>query len=612
MPARLVRPSVVAALGVLALATASACTSEAPAGQVSATRSTPATSADPTSTPTGTATTPASARPLVVDAVFDHTTLDPTRQFDRTGSMLSHALYETLTTLDPDDPTKVVPGLADYTIAPEGRWLTLRLREGVVFSDGSPMTTDDVLFTLERAKGLRGPASSILGSVTALKVDDRTVTLSSPGSNFALPAILANPAFGILNSAAVKSHGGTIGPGDTAAAWLSTHSAGSGPYVLDGVTGTREVRLTANPSRVGTEPAFPEVVLRNRTPREQLADVTSGAADLVLDLSASQANATATKAPGPAVTVTTVRSSSLAYLALNRTKGLNRWTADPDFAQAVRLGIDRGALGLAVPGATPAAGLVPAGIVGALDDLSPTAGLPSTPATSGSSAAPGTTPTGTPTPGATPGATSAAPTATATDVPTVPDGIPSPVVTMPVVPERDLVRAKAALARSGYAGQAIPLTYAADLPVQGVPTSALAGLVRAQLAQVGITVVLNPAPAREALAAYRSGRSAFSLWGWSPDYPDPENYLAFAPGELVGLRSGWTRGSDPLVDDLTEGARDSVGDDRAAAYAAWQVAMNARSPFVPLIQPSTRFASGPRVAQVPGNPVWTLDLARIR
>ncbi|MER7072933.1 ABC transporter substrate-binding protein [Terrabacter sp. NPDC000476] len=609
MPARLVRPSVVAAFGVLALVTTSACTSEAPAGQVSGTRTTPAASADPTSsatsTPTGTATTPARARPLVVDAVFDHTTLDPTRQFDRTGSLLSHALYETLTTLDPDDPTTVVPGLADYTIAPEGRWLTLRLREGVVFSDGSPMTTDDVVFTLERAKGLRGPASSILGSVTVLKVDDRTVTLSSPGSNFALPAILANPAFGILNSAAVKSHGGTIGPGDTAATWLSTHSAGSGPYVLDGVTGTREVRLTANPSRAGTEPAFPDVVLRNRTPREQLADVTSGAADVVLDLSASQANATATKAPGPAVTVTTVRSSSLAYLALNRTKGLNRWTADPDFAQAVRLGIDRRALGLAVPGATPAAGLVPAGIVGALDDLSPTPGLPPSPTTAGTGTGSGT---GTPAPGA----TSDSPSATATDVPTVPDGIPSPVVTVPVVPERDLVRAKAALARSGYAGQAIPLTYAADLPVQGVPTSALAALVRAQLAQVGIKVVLNPAPAREALAAYRSGRSAFSLWGWSPDYPDPENYLAFAPGELVGLRAGWTRGSDPLVDDLTEGARDSVGDDRAAAYAAWQVAMNARSPFVPLIQPSTRFASGPRVAQVPGNPVWTLDLARIR
>ena len=40
--------------------------------------------------------------------------------------------------------------------------------------------------------------------------------------------------------------------------------------------------------------------------------------------------------------------------------------------------------------------------------------------------------------------------------------------------------------------------------------------------------------------------------------------------------------------------------------------MNDRGPFVPLLQPSTRFASGDRVAAVPGNPVWTVDLARIR
>ena len=71
-------------------------------------------------------------------------------------------------------------------------------------------------------------------------------------------------------------------------------------------------------------------------------------------------------------------------------------------------------------------------------------------------------------------------------------------------------------------------------------------------------------------------------------------------------------GGDVLIDGLTETARASIGDDRAAAYAAWQVAMNERGPFVPLVQPSTRFVSGDRVAAVPGNPVWTVDLARIR
>jgi peptide/nickel transport system substrate-binding protein len=194
---------------------------------------------------------------------------------------------------------------------------------------------------------------------------------------------------------------------------------------------------------------------------------------------------------------------------------------------------------------------------------------------------------------------------------TGPDGRPTPVVTLPVVPARDLAAARAALRSSGYKGQQIPLTYAADVPVQGLPTGAIAAVVAKQLAEIGIHVRLAPAPAREALAAYRAGRAGFGLWAWSPDFPDPENYLAFGPGGLVGSRVGLAPGSDPLIDDLTDTARASIGDDRATAYAAWQQAMNERGPFVSLIQPSTRFASGDRVKGVPGNPVWTVDLARI-
>ncbi|MGO4362777.1 ABC transporter substrate-binding protein [Terrabacter sp. RAF57] len=604
MRRRLVRPTAVAALGVLALGSGAACTTST---------ATPAPTRGTTASTTPTAAPTSAVAPLVVGAVFDHTTLDPTRQFDRSGAMLTHALYETLTTLDPDDPTKVVPGMAEYTLSPEGRWLTLRLRKGLVFSDGTPVTTDDVLFTLQRARGLSGPAGSILGTVSAVKVDDRTFTLSSPGSNFALPAILANPAFGILNATAVRAHGGTIGPGDEASSYLSQHSAGSGPYVIKSVSGTSEVRLAANPMWSGPTPAFPEIVVRNLDARRQLAAIGSGSADLVLDLSPSQADAATGRPQRSAVTVTTMRSSSLVYLALGRDRALNPWTADPDFTEAVRRGLDREALGrAAAPGSMPAAGLIPAGIVGALEDLAPS---PAPTPTDGTGT--GTDGTGTPTPttsttSVTPAPSSSGTTATPDSILTTgADGIPTPVVTLPVVPQRDLAAARAALRRSGYKGQPIPLSYAADLPIQGIPTSALAVAVRAQLAQVGIKVQLNPAPAAQAVAAYRSGRAAFSLWSWNPDYPDPENYLAFAPGELVGSRAGWERGTDTLVDDLTEAARSSVGDNRAAAYAAWQLAMNLRSPFVPLLQPSTRFASGERVKVLPGNPVWTVDLARL-
>jgi peptide/nickel transport system substrate-binding protein len=255
----------------------------------------------------------------------------------------------------------------------------------------------------------------------------------------------------------------------------------------------------------------------------------------------------------------------------------------------------------AVRDALPAAGVIPVGIVGSL--LAPS-GTP-----------PGTA-TAPPTLAATL-ATPPAPAATPTTEPGPGDATPTPGATStatpaPVVPVRDLAGARAALARSGYNGQPVPLTFARDLPIQGVPTASVAAIVKAQLAQVGINVVPTPLRVTTALERYRAGRDAFSLWSWNPDYTDPENYLAFAPGGLVGQRAGWSVGTDPDIDTLTDAARASVGDDRPAAYAAWQRALDASGPFVPLFQPSSHLAHGPRVTELPTNPVWTLDIAAIR
>jgi peptide/nickel transport system substrate-binding protein len=294
-------------------------------------------------------------------------------------------------------------------------------------------------------------------------------------------------------------------------------------------------------------------------------------------------------------------SSTTAFLMLNRSPAVNAWTGNPDFVEAERLGIDRDAVSTAVRDALPAAGVIPVGIVGSL--LAPS-GTP-----------PGTA-TAPPTLAATL-ATPPAPAATPTTEPGPGDATPTPGATStatpaPVVPVRDLAGARAALARSGYNGQPVPLTFARDLPIQGVPTASVAAIVKAQLAQVGINVVPTPLRVTTALERYRAGRDAFSLWSWNPDYTDPENYLAFAPGGLVGQRAGWSVGTDPDIDTLTDAARASVGDDRPAAYAAWQRALDASGPFVPLFQPSSHLAHGPRVTELPTNPVWTLDIAAIR
>lgn len=598
-------PTALAAVLSAAVLALAACTDAVGSASEGSTEPGTPTSAAPVPGPTG-PTAPTPSGPLVVETAFDHITLDPTRQFERSGAIVAKALYETLTTFSGTDQTPVA-GLAQFTISPEGNWLTLRLEAGRTFSDGSPITTDDVIFTLDRAQGLGGPTSDVLGHITMTKVDDRTMTITSPGANFALPAILANPAFGILNSKVVLAHGGTIGPKDAASGWLQTHSAGSGPYVLDSAT-KGEVRLVANPHWHGTPPAHPEVVLRDASPTRQLEDLEAGHADIALDLSPLQAQSIQLDPDDRGLTVVPERSLTVAYLAMNRSAKINEWTADPQVAEAIRRGVDAPALAqLVSSGSIVANGLIPQGIVGALK--------PGTnPASTGS-------PTGPPVATGAPGGATPFPPATARPTPPTsgpgPSGIPAPgLPTLPTPPApatgHDPTAAKAALKESGYKGQPIPLVYAEDLPIQGVPTAELADAIAYQLGQVGIKVVPRGLPASKALADYREGKLPLALFGWTPDYPDPENYLAFAPGHLLGLRVNWPLRQDPRIDDLTITALTSIGADRDSAYGAWQRGMNAQGPFVPLIQPASHYAHGDRVTSLSTNPIWTIDIARTR
>ena len=120
-----------------------------------------------------------------------------------------------------------------------------------------------------------------------------------------------------------------------------------------------------SPTWAGTRPAFPEVVVRDADPDRQVTDIASGAADVVLDLSPEQADRIAEAATGAAgsgqaaVSVMAALSSTTAFLLLHRDPGVNAWTGNPDFAEAVRLGIDRQAVATAVRRRDPGRGRHP-------------------------------------------------------------------------------------------------------------------------------------------------------------------------------------------------------------------------------------------------------------
>ena len=93
----------------------------------------------------------------------------------------------------------------------EATEFTFTLDGDRVFSDGSPIEAKDVVFSLQRIQGMEDAKPNfLLGGLTITEVDDKTIEFTSETPLLQLPAILANPALGIVNSDVVIENGGAI------------------------------------------------------------------------------------------------------------------------------------------------------------------------------------------------------------------------------------------------------------------------------------------------------------------------------------------------------------------------------------------------------------------
>ena len=94
-----------------------------------------------------------------------------------------------------DDELNVLPSMADnMRVSSDGLTYLFRLREGVRWSDGEPLTADDFAFAWLRMRELETRTSFLMEDVeTAEALDDRTleITLREPRSFF--PYVLASP-----------------------------------------------------------------------------------------------------------------------------------------------------------------------------------------------------------------------------------------------------------------------------------------------------------------------------------------------------------------------------------------------------------------------------------
>ena len=189
------------------------------------------------------------------------------------------------------------------------------------------------------------------------------MVLTSATPNTAIPAIVTNPALGIVDAKAVTADGGTdsakAASADKAEAKLNAVSEGSGPYTLTSFNVTSQVTLTANPAYWGGAPHYGKIVIRNVEPSVQKLDVLRGESQIAVDLSPTQAQGMS------GVQIVNGASPNLFFVLSNDATKVSKVTSNPDFQTAVRDGINyAGLVQLAGKGSVQAAGIIPSMFLG--------------------------------------------------------------------------------------------------------------------------------------------------------------------------------------------------------------------------------------------------------
>ena len=131
------------------------------------------------------------------------TTLDPHKATGAGYNVWLFPVYDRLVHVGPDGSTQ--PGLAtDWEFSDDGLTLTMNLREGVVFHDGTPFDADAVKANLDRGQTLDVSAvANDLAIFTAIEVvDPLTIALTLAAPNATAPLVLSERAGAIASPAA--------------------------------------------------------------------------------------------------------------------------------------------------------------------------------------------------------------------------------------------------------------------------------------------------------------------------------------------------------------------------------------------------------------------------
>lgn len=474
-------------------------------------------------------------------AIDDIITLDPGEAFEFSTAEVTGNTYSKLVSIDINDTSKVKGDLAEsWTISDDGLTYTFKLKSGLKFASGNPLTAADVAFSIERAVKLdKNPAFLLtqLGlkgdNVTdkAKATDDHTFVLvvdKAYAPSFVLNVLTATVG-GVVDKKLLTEKAKAVTPSadykydtDFGNEFLKTGYAGSGPYKILGWKANEAVILEANPNYYGEQPKLKRVVYRHmKESAGQRLALENGDIDVARNLEPGDMDSVSKK---DGFTVISAPKGTVYYLGLNQK---NEYLKKPEVVEAFKYLIDYEGLG-----ATIIKGIgeihqtfLPKGQLGALDE--------------------------------------------------------NPY-------KLDVAKAKDLLAKAGLKdGFKVTIDARNNQPVTGIAEN-----IQQTLAQAGIKLEIIPGDGKQTLTKYRARQHDIYIGDWGSDYFDPNsnaetftiNYDNSDAGKnkTLAWRNAWD------VPELTKETQAALlerdNDKRAAIYQDLQKKVLESGPFVVIHQ----------------------------
>ncbi|ASY69955.1 ABC transporter substrate-binding protein [Sinorhizobium fredii] len=479
---------------------------------------------------------------LVEGFAFDDIiTMDPGEAFELSTAEVTSNTYSLLVRLDLNDTSKVVGDLAEsWTVSDDGLTYTFKLKQGMKFASGNPITAEDVAYSFERAVKLDKSPAFILtqfgltgDNVTekAKAADEQTFvfTVDQPyAPSFVLNCLTATVA-SVVDKKLVLEHVKPVTPSaeykydnDFGNEWLKTGYAGSGAFKLREWRANEVVVLERNEAYYGEPAKLARVIYRHmKESSGQRLALEAGDIDVARNLEPGDYEAVGKNAD---LATTSAPKGTVYYISLNEK---NEKLAKPEVQQAFKYLVDYDAIG-----ATLIKGIgeihqsfLPKDVLGALNENPYTF---------------------------------------------------------------DVAKAKELLAKAGYPdGFTVTMDVRNTQPVTGVAES-----FQQTLGQAGVKLEIIPGDGKQTLTKYRARNHDMYIGQWGMDYFDPHsNADTFTnnpdnsdagTNKTLAWRNAW---DVPELSKKTKEAlleRDSAK--RAEIYKELQKSVLDDSPFVIIFQ----------------------------